>query len=276
MLFSAFVPGQQRNSRCAKPTRSWHASRHLPLPGTGTCLLGGAAERAQGCAGGRPPAGWEPYAASVAAAPDTADSGGCKEPLLHPALPAGSKSTWRPQLDLLHPPQALTLRCCTTAMQLPPTVISEQAAKAGLSRTLFERLQVRCGQGRRVGLPWGCSAWIRPTQCSLRDHIWSLFTPFLAGPCEGTWFCPLCATPPSLLPTPADTTGPVGRGSQRDAHRAVPHEQRHHGVVLAGTAAQCWRCAALRCFCARWAGWPALHTVACWHAALTTCKRAFQ
>lgn len=43
------------------------------------------------------------------------------------------------------------------AVQLPPTVISEQAARAGLSRTLFERLQVRCWQGLKVAA--SCNAY---------------------------------------------------------------------------------------------------------------------
>lgn len=39
----------------------------------------------------------------------------------------------------------------------------------------------------------------------------------------------------------------MGRGSQRDAYRAVPHEQRHHGVVLAGTPALRPSCVPLCC-----------------------------
>ena len=48
-------------------------------------------------------------------------------------------------MDKCTPPQARRAVLAGDHLQLPPTVISEDAARRGLSRTLFERLQARAG-----------------------------------------------------------------------------------------------------------------------------------
>lgn len=48
--------------------------------------------------------------------------------------------------------RCLQLRCAGDHLQLPPTVLSDEAARGGLGQTLFERLQARLGEAASVML----------------------------------------------------------------------------------------------------------------------------
>lgn len=141
-------------------------------------MLGGAAEGKESGAGRRSPAGVRSEGCAAAWSQQSqhllwaARQG---QPPLHACCPPAD----RPLLAMPALPHP-------RPKQLPPTVISEQAARSGLSRTLFERLQVPAA-----------SRWSHRRRAHLRHAASSLPSAAPASPPLPHWSVP---TSPLLHP----------------------------------------------------------------------------
>lgn len=115
-------------------------------------------------------------------------------------------------------PPASALRPAPPVMQLPPTVISEQAARAGLSRTLFERLQVRCWRAACQGWPTEGCQWMDEAHLGAllgASCAFSLGCPSPAGLPHRQCLCALhihytCASTAALHPALQPAPKPAG------------------------------------------------------------------